>query len=106
MAVITTIRGIEDQVLDTIKSVQDPTVGAVRQIAEFVDERLPELPSLPFTDQLPTPAEVVDNGFTFVRQLVEVNEAFAKALIDAAAPLLAQPAPAPRKAAAKTTKAA
>ena len=63
MELITNLTKVEDSIVDTIKSVQEPVVGYVRQAVEFVDSRLPELPELPFADQLPQPGALVDNGY-------------------------------------------
>ena len=107
MELIANLTKAEDSILDTIKSVQEPVVGYVRQAVEFIDARLPELPELPFAETLPQPVALVDNGFGFAKDLLDVNYQFAKALVAAVTPLLptAEQAPA-RKPAPKTVKVA
>jgi hypothetical protein len=90
-----TITKVEDQIVDTIKAAQEPTVDVVRRVAEFVDDLLPEdRPELPYAEQLPSPAEVVENAYAFAQTLLDLNHQFAKALLDAASPLLGTQAPA------------
>jgi hypothetical protein len=85
--------------------VQDTVVEGVRRVAEFVGGVLPEdRPSLPFMDQLPSPAELVESQYSFAQKVLELNHSFAKALVDAASPIYgtsapARPAPAKKAAA-------
>ena len=121
MASITdTISGLQDQVLDLIKTVQAPAVDAVEKVVETVDGFLPEdRPAVPFVDSLPDPAEAIDTAFAYAEQLVDgqhdfvkailANQRdFSKAIVKALSPLLPAAAPkAPAKpVATKATKAA
>ena len=119
MASITeTLAGLQDQVIDLLKTVQEPTVDAVERVVETVEGTLPEnRPAVPFADSLPNPAEVIDKAFSYAEQFVDnqhdfvkailANQRdFSKAIVDAISPLLpATKAPA-KPVAAKTTKAA
>jgi hypothetical protein len=117
-----TISSVQDKVLDLMKTVQEPVVGAVEKVVETVDGRLPEdRRTLPFTDSLPNPAEAIDKAFgaieklvdgqnDFVKAIVANQHEFAKAIVDALSPLLpaakAAPVKSAKPAASKTTKAA
>ena len=119
MASITeTLSGLQDQVVDLIKTVQEPTVGAVEKVVETVEGFLPEdRPSVPFADSLPNPAEVIDKAYGYAEQFVDgqhdfvkailANQRdFSKAIVEALSPLLpAAKAPA-KPVSAKASKAA
>ena len=45
--------GLEDQVLETVKQGQEAVVKAVRTWADASKNLIPDLPPLPFADQLP-----------------------------------------------------
>ena len=119
MASITeTLSGLQDQILDLMKTVQEPAVGAVEKVVESVEGFLPEdRPAVPFADSLPNPAEAIDLAFGYAEQLVDgqhdfvkailANQRdFSKAIVAAISPLLpAAKAPA-KPVSAKTTKAA
>jgi hypothetical protein len=116
-SVTDTLSGLQDQVLDLIKSVQEPTVDAVEKVVETVEGLLPEdRPAVPFADSLPNPTEAIDKAFNAAEQFVEGQHEFvkailanqrdyAKAIVDAISPLLPSKAPA-KPVAAKTSKAA
>lgn len=113
-----TLSGLQDQVLDIVKSVQEPTVDAVEKIVETVEGFLPDdRPELPFASNYPNPVELIDKAFGYAEQFVDGQHDFvkallanqrdyAKAIVEAVSPLLpAQKKPA-KPVAAKTTKAA
>jgi hypothetical protein len=116
-SVTETLSGLQDQVLDLIKTVQEPTVGAVEKVVETVEGFLPEdRRAVPFADSLPNPTEAIDSAFSLAEQLVDGQHDFvkailanqrdyAKAIVEAISPLLPSKAPA-KPVAAKTTKAA
>jgi hypothetical protein len=100
-----TITQVEDQLVDTLKTAQEPTVDVVRRAAQYVADLLPEnRPELPFADQLPAPAEVVENAFAFAQTLLDVNHQYAKALLDAVSPLIATAPAAPVRPATKSAR--
>jgi hypothetical protein len=83
MSTITeTLEGLQTQVLDAIKTVQEPTVDAVHKVAETVEGFLPEdRPSAPFADRLPNPADLVDTLYGYAAQLLDGQHDFAKAVL-------------------------
>jgi hypothetical protein len=119
MASITeTFSDLQDQVLDLMKTVQEPAVGAVAKVVETVEGFLPEdRPAVPFADSLPNPTEAIDTAFSYAEQFVDGQHEFvkailanqrdfSKAIVDAISPLLpAKKVPA-KPVAAKTSKAA
>ena len=77
-----TLSGLQDQVLDIVKSVQEPTVDAVEKVVETVEGFLPEdRPEVPFAASIPNPAEVVDKAFGYAEQFVDGQHEFVKALL-------------------------
>jgi hypothetical protein len=82
-----TITSYEDQILETITAGQEPVVEYVKKAVELVEGYLPEdRPSLPFADQLPSAAEIVDTQFAFAKRLLDAQHDFAKAIVNAVAP--------------------
>ena len=65
MASVTeTLSGVQDQVIDLLKTIQEPTVGAVETVVETVEGFLPhDRPAVPFADSLPNPSESIDTAF-------------------------------------------
>jgi hypothetical protein len=87
--VIETVNDIEDRVVETLESAQEPVIDAVRRLADYVAGVLPEdRPSLPYIDQLPTPTELVESQFAFAQRLLDLQHQFAKAVLDAASPMM------------------
>ena len=81
------ITSLEDQVLETVKQGQEAIVKAVRTWADASKNMIPDLPPLPFADQLPNVSELVENGFAFADKLIASQREFAAALLDAAKPV-------------------
>ena len=107
------ISSVEDQVLETVKQGQEAIVKAVRTWADASKSLIPDLPPLPFADQLPNTSELVENAFAFVDKLLASQREFASALLEAAKPVYATAdkavkngAPAKATPAAKSTAAA
>jgi hypothetical protein len=114
-----TLSGLQDQVIDLLKTVQEPTVDAVEKVTETVEGFLPEnRPAVPFAARIPDPAESIDKAFDAAEKLVEGQHDFvkailgnqrdfAKAIVSAISPLLPSvPAKPAKPVAAKATKAA
>ena len=80
--------GLEDQVLETVKQGQEAVVKAVRTWADASKNLIPDLPPLPFADQLPNTTEMVDNVFAFADKLLASQREFVAAILDAAKPVL------------------
>src|SRR5437868_15515981 len=83
MASITeTLSGLQDQILDLMKTVQEPAVDAVEKVVETVEGFLPEdRPAVPFADSLPNPAETIDKAFGIAEQYVDGQHDFVKAIL-------------------------
>ena len=80
--------GLEDQVLETVKQGQEAVVKADRTWADASKNLIPDLPPLPFADQLPNTTEMVDNVFAFADKLLASQREFVAAILDAAKPVL------------------
>ena len=84
------ITSLEDQVLETVKQGQEAVVKAVHTWADASRNLIPDLPPLPFADQLPATSEIVENVFSFADRLLDSQREFAAAILDAARPMLAK----------------
>ncbi len=101
---------VQDRVVEVLSSVKQPVSHAVSTAVEFVLDRFPEVPALPYAEKLPTPLELIDNQAKFAAKVVSTSKSVAVGAAKAAAPLtdklLDRPAPVKataRKAAAKVT---
>ena len=83
------ISSLEDQVLETVKQGQEAVVKAVRTWADASKNLIPDLPPLPFADQLPNTTEIVENAFAFADKLLSSQREFVAAILDAAKPVYA-----------------
>ena len=81
------IASLEDQVLETVKQGQEAVVKAVRTWADASKSLIPDLPPLPFADQLPNTTEIVENAFAFADKLLASQREFVAAILDAAKPV-------------------
>ena len=98
--------GLEEQVLETVKQGQEAIVKAVRSWADASKNLIPDLPPLPFADQLPNVSSLVENGFAFADKLIASQREFAAAILDAAKPVLGATDKAVSNGSAKATPAA
>jgi len=78
---------VEDQVFETVKQGQEAIVKAVRTWADASKNIIPDLPALPFADQMPNTSELVENAFAFADKLIAAQREFATAILDAAKPV-------------------
>jgi hypothetical protein len=81
------LSSVEDQVLETVKQGQEAIVKAVRTWADASKNLIPDLPALPFADQLPGTSEMVENAFAFADKLIASQREFAAAVLEAAKPV-------------------
>lgn len=79
---------LEDQVLETVRQSQEAVVKAVKTWAEAGKSMVPDLPPLPFADQLPNTVDIVENAFDFADKLLAAQRDFAAAVLDAARPVI------------------
>lgn len=102
--VVDKLAEIEDQVVETVRSFQEPVVDSVSRAVSFVDEKLPELPTIGVLGKLPKADEIVDQQFEFVTKLIEAQREFVSALLEAIEPLTSQVRPAQKPKVAKVAK--
>ena len=81
------ITSLEDQVLESVKQGQEAVVKAVRTWADASKNLIPDLPPLPFADQLPNTTEVIENAFAFADKLLASQREFVAAVLEAAKPV-------------------
>jgi hypothetical protein len=79
---------VEDQVLETVKQGQEAIVKAVRTWADASKNLIPDLPPLPFADQVPGTVDLVESAFAFADKMLASQREFAAAILDAAKPVL------------------
>ncbi len=82
------ISALEDQVLETVRQSQEAVVKAVKTWAEAGKSIVPDLPPLPFADQLPNTVDIVENAFEFADKLLAAQRDFAAAVLEAAKPVI------------------
>ena len=89
----------QEQTLKSIRQTQQTVVEAVRTWATAVEKTVPETPALaalPFTDELPTPKEIVKTSFEFAEQLLKTQREFAEGLVAVTASIFEPGSPAPK----------
>lgn len=102
------ITALEDQVLETVRQSQEAMVKAVQTWADAGKNLVPDLPAMPFADQLPGTVDLVENAFAFADRMLATQREFAAAILDAARPMLVKEQQvkangAPKGSATKTT---
>ncbi len=91
---------LQGEILKTVRKSQDAVVEAIQMWADAVQSIKPPLPevSVPFTDKLPKPSELVAGAYDFAEQLLAAQRKFAEDVLHATAPLLyGDTAPAAKK---------
>ena len=103
--VLEKLTDVQSQVVDAISTVKEPVASGVSTVVDFLLERLPSIPALPFAEQIPTPKEIIDNQYKFAKSIIDTNKDIALTVAKAAAPLtdkvLDRKAPVVRRATAK-----
>jgi hypothetical protein len=76
---------LQAQVLDGIRKSQEAVIDGMRTWAETIQQLVPGAAqsTLPRTEQLPTPAEVVDSVFDFAAQLLDAQRELAHSVLGA-----------------------
>ena len=76
---------LQTQVLDGIRKSQEAVIDGMRTWAETIQQLVPGAAQgpLPRTEQLPTPAEVVDSVFDFAAQLLDAQRELAHSVLGA-----------------------
>jgi len=78
----------EDQMLETVRQSQEAVVRVVGMWAEAGGNLIPKPGALPYSDQIPAPAELVEQYFQYSAKLLNVQKEFVGAVLDAAQPVL------------------
>jgi hypothetical protein len=103
--VLEKLTDVQTSVVDTIASVKEPVVKGVTVVVDFVVERAPEMPVIPFAEQVPTPAELINNQYKFAKSILDTNKDIAVAVAKAASPITDKVLDRKAKAAKKATTA-
>ena len=78
----------QEQTLAAIRQSQTAVVEAVQAWAQAVEKAVPETPSLPFSEELPSAKQLIQTSFDFAEQLLKAQREFAESLVAAAAPVI------------------
>lgn len=89
-AVLDRVSDVQEQVITAITTAKDPVTDAVSVVVGYVVATVPQVPALPFAEQIPTPKELIDNQAKFASKLVSTNKSVALAVAKAAQPLTDQ----------------
>ena len=78
-----------DAVLAGVKQGQELAFSGISFWIAFAGKTftMPELDSLPFVDQLPSPKAVVESSFGFAEELLSTQKDFAIKVVDAVTPV-------------------
>jgi hypothetical protein len=76
---------LQTQVLDNIRKSQEAVIDGMRTWAETIQQLVPGTTqaAMPRTDQLPSPAEVVDSVFDFAARLLDAQRELAHSVLGA-----------------------
>ena len=85
------VQTAQEQTLKSIRESQQAVVEAVKTWASSVEGSVPEIPTNPYLDELPTPKEIVQTNFAFAEQLLKAQRDFAESVIAAASPVFTGP---------------
>ncbi|MDQ2911250.1 MAG: hypothetical protein M3R39_09595 [Actinomycetota bacterium] len=91
MPTITTdeaIRTTQEHILSAVRQSQEAMVKAVTVWSQAVAKAVPELPSQPLADKLPTPEKLVETSFQFAEKLLGEQHKFVTEVLAAAAPVM------------------
>lgn len=103
--VLDKLTDVQSSVVGYISTVKEPITTGVSTVVEFVIDRFPSIPAVPYADQIPTPKELIDNQYKFAKSIIDTNKDIALSVAKAAAPLtdkvLDRKAPVAKKVAAK-----
>ena len=105
MNATTATQELQGEILKTVRKSQDAVVDAIQAWTDAVQSIKPPFPdvTIPFTDKLPKPGELVASAYDFAEQLLAAQRKFAEDVLAATAPLYTSE-PAPAKKATATAK--
>jgi len=83
----TTGRDLQEDILSAVRKSQAAVIGAIQAWTSKVQSITPELPdlSLPFTDKLPRPHELIASAYDFAEQMLASQRKFAEDALKAMA---------------------
>lgn len=85
--VLDKLTDVQTTVVGYISTVKEPITNGVSTVVDFVVDRLPSIPAVPYADQIPTPKELIDNQYKFAKSIIDTNKDIALSVAKAAAPL-------------------
>ncbi len=102
----TLTRNLQEDILSTVRKSQSAVVEAIQNWTSTVQSITPELPelSLPFTDKLPKPHQLIMSAYDFAEQMLASQRKFAEDVLKAMAPVAAVQHEAPAKKNGSTAK--
>jgi hypothetical protein len=76
---------VQTEILKTVRRSQEAVIEAIKTWADTVRTITPPMPelSLPFTDKLPKPEELVGNAYDFAEKLLASQRKFAEDVLRA-----------------------
>jgi hypothetical protein len=80
---------VQEELLNVIRTSQETVVEAVKTWVDTVKAVTPKVPSVPLTEKLPKPEDVVASAYDFAEKLLSGQRQFAEELVKATAPLRA-----------------
>ena len=89
MNATTATQELQSEILKTVRKSQDAVVDAIQVWADAVQSIKPPFPdvTIPFTDKLPKPGDLVAGAYDFAEQLLAAQRKFAEDVLAATAPL-------------------
>jgi hypothetical protein len=81
-------RGIQDEILETVRKSQDVVIKALQKWTTAVQGATPSFLklNLPYAEKLPKPETLVSNAYGFAEQLLTAQRKFAKDVLQMTAP--------------------
>lgn len=88
--VLDKVTDVQDQIVGAFSLVKEPVTSGVTTVVDFVTDKVPTVPALPFAEYVPTPAEFVNNQYRFAKQVIDAQKDLYLSIAKAAAPLTNQ----------------
>ena len=86
MSTTSTLTDIQDKVLETVTSAQEPILNAVKKAVEVAESRVPDL-KISLNDNLPQISEIVELQFAFAEKMLKNQHDFANEVLAAIKPV-------------------
>lgn len=84
---INQITDVQDKVIETVQSFQEPIVSTVKRAAEVAEKYVPEVDTERLTESLPSARDLLDANHKFATKLLDANHKFVTSIIDAVEPV-------------------